>query len=77
MERNESNIRRQRQNITINQKGRPFQNPARPVLILQAKPTTNILTNAIPKKIVNFSLDFINLIQSPFYFTCQPTCISK
>ena len=66
-----------RQNITITQKGNPFQNPARPVLMLQARPITNMLTRAIPKKIVNFSLNFINLIQSPFYFTCQPTCISK
>ena len=63
--------------MTITQKGRPFQNPARQVLILQAKPITNIATNAIPKKIVIFSLNFINLIQSLFYFTCQPTCISK
>ena len=59
------------------QKGSPFQNPARPVLMLQAKPITNIVTRATPKKIVNFSLNFINLIQSLFYFTCQPTCISK
>ena len=73
----ESIIRRQRQNITIIQKGRPFQNPARPVLILQARPITNILRRAMPKKIVNFSLNFINLIKSFFYFTCQPTCISK
>ena len=63
--------------MTIIQKGRPFQNPARPVLMLQAKPITNILTNAIPKKIVNFSLNFIFLIQSLLYFACQPTCISK
>ena len=66
-----------RQNITITQKGSPFQNPAKPVLILHAKPITNIVTNATPKKIVNFSLNFINLIQLPFDFTCQPTCISK
>ena len=77
MERNESTIRRQRQNITITQKGRPFQNPAKPVLILQAKPSTNIATRVMPTKIVIFSLNFINLIQSLFYFTCQPTCISK
>ena len=63
--------------MTITQKGRPFQNPARPVLILQAKPVTNIATRATPKKIVIFSLNFINLIQSLFYFTCQPTCVSK
>ena len=50
------------ENITIIQKGRPFQNPARPVLILQAKPITNIATRAMPKKIVIFSLNFINLI---------------
>ena len=49
----ESIIRRQRQNITIIQKGRPFQNPANPVLILQAKPITKILTKTIPTKIVN------------------------
>ena len=77
MERNESTIRRQRQNITIIQKGRPFQNPARPVLMLQAKPITNIATKTIPKKIVNFSLNFIIVIQSLFDFTCQPTCVSK
>ena len=35
------------------QKGRPFQNPARPVLILQARPITKIPTSAIPTKIVN------------------------
>ena len=45
--------------ITIIQKGRPFQKPARPVLMLQARPITNIETRAIPKKIVNFSLNFI------------------
>ena len=59
------------------QKGRPFQNPASPVLMLHAKPITNIATSVMPKKIVNFSLNFINLIQSLFYFACQPTCISK
>ena len=47
------------QKITINQKGSPLQNPARPVLILQAKPMTNTPTRATPKKIVNFSLNFI------------------
>jgi hypothetical protein len=31
------------------------------VLILQARPITNIATRAIPKKIVNFSLNFITL----------------
>ena len=59
------------------QKGSPFQNPARPVLILQAKPITNIATRVMPKKIVIFSLNFINLIQSLFYFACQPACVSK
>ena len=29
------------------------------------------------KKIINFSLVFISLIQSFFYFTCQPSCVSK
>ena len=77
MDLKESAMSRERQNIIIIQKGRPFQKPASPVLILQAKPITNIPTSVIPKKIVNFSLNFINLIQSPFYFTCQPTCISK
>ncbi len=47
------------QKITINQKGSPLQNPASPVLILQAKPMTNIPTRATPKKIINFSLNFI------------------
>ena len=61
----------------MTQKGRPFQKPARPVLILQAKPITNIPTNRIPKKIVIFSLNFIFHTQSSFNFTCQPTCISK
>ena len=65
------------QNITINQKGRPLQNPARPVLMLQAKPITKIPTNAMPKKIVIFSLSFIIHAQSSFNFTSQPTCISK
>jgi len=37
----------------------PLQKPARPVLILQAKPMTNIPTSAMPIKIVNFSLNFI------------------
>ena len=63
--------------MTIIQNGRPFQNPANPVLMLQARPITNTPTRAIPKKIVIFSLNFINLIQSLFYFTCQPTCIPK
>jgi len=61
----------------MTQKGILLLNPARPVLMLQAKPITNIATRAIPKKIVIFSLNFINLIQSLFYFTCQPTCVSK
>ena len=65
------------QNITINQKGRPLQNPARPVLILQAKPITNVPTSAIPIKIVIRSLNFIIYIQSSFNFTCQPTCVSE
>ena len=63
--------------MTIIQNGRPFQNPANPVLMLQARPITNTPTRAIPKKIVIFSLSFINPIQSLFYFTCQPTCIPK
>ena len=63
--------------MTIIQNGRPFQNPANPELMLQARPTTNTPTRAIPKKIVIFSLSFINPIQSLFYFTCQPTCIPK
>ena len=33
--------------------------PARPVLILQAKPMTNIPTSAMPNTTVNFSLNFI------------------
>ena len=40
--------------MTINQKGRPLQNPASPVLMLHAKPITNVETSAIPKKIVIF-----------------------
>ncbi len=32
----------------------PLQNPARPVLILQAKPKRNIPTSEMPKKIANF-----------------------
>ena len=56
---NESTIRRQRQKITIIQKGRPFQNPARPVLMLQASPITNIATSTMPIIIVIFSLNFI------------------
>ena len=48
-----------------------------PSIMLQARPITNMPTSAIPKKIVIFSLNFINLIQSLFYFTCQPTCVSK
>jgi len=55
----ESVISRKRQKITITQKGRPLQNPASPVLILQAKPTTNTETSAMPKTIVIFSLNFI------------------
>ena len=47
------------QKITINQKGSPLQNPARPVLILQAKPMTNIPTSVMPNTTVNFSLNFI------------------
>ena len=47
--------------MTITQKGRPFQKPARPVLILQAKPVTNIPIKKIPKIIVNFSLNFITV----------------
>ena len=43
----------------MNQKGSPLQNPASPVLILQAKPITKVPTSAMPKKIVNFSLNFI------------------
>ena len=61
----------------MTQKGSPFQNPARPVLILQAKPITKILTKSMPTKIVNFSLNFIISIQSFFYFTCQPSSVSK
>ena len=63
--------------MTITQKGIPLQNPARPVLMLQANPITNIPTSAIPIKIVIFSLNFIIHTQSSFNFTCQPTCISK
>ena len=43
----------------MNQKGSPLQNPASPVLILQAKPITNIATRAMPNIIVIFSLNFI------------------
>ena len=43
----------------IPKKGRPFQNPASPVLMLQAKPITNIPTRDMPIKIVIFSLNFI------------------
>ena len=50
---------RNRQNITIIQKGRPLQNPASPVLMLQAKPITNIETSNMPIRIVIFSLNFI------------------
>ena len=57
----ESTIRRHRQNITINQKGSPLQNPASPVLMLQANPITNIATRLIPIIIVIFSLNFIFL----------------
>ena len=56
---NESMIRRQRQNIIITQNGRPLQNPARPVLMLQAKPITKTPTRKMPIKIVIFSLNFI------------------
>ena len=59
MDLNESTISRNKQNITINQKGRPFQNPARPVLMLQAKPITNVETSAMPIIIAIFSLNFI------------------
>ena len=59
MDLNESTISRNKQNITINQKGRPLQNPASPVLILQAKPITNIETSDMPIRIVIFSLNFI------------------
>ena len=52
-------MRRKRQKITIIQKGRPLQNPANPVLMLQAKPITNVATSAIPNTIVIFSLNFI------------------
>ena len=48
------------QNITINQKGSPLQNPASPVLMLQAKPITNVETRAMPNIIVIFSLSFIS-----------------
>ncbi len=41
------------------QKGMLLLNPARPVLILQAKPVTNIPTSTMPKRIVIFSLNFI------------------
>ena len=61
MDLNESTISRNKQNITINQKGRPLQNPASPVLILQAKPITNIETSNMPIRIVIFSLNFIFL----------------
>ena len=44
---------------TINQKGSPLQKPARPVLMLHAKPITNVAKRNIPKIIVNFSLFFI------------------
>ena len=55
----------------------PLQNPARPVLILQAKPKRNIPTSAMPKKIVNFSLNFIVNTLSSFNFTHQPTSIPE
>ena len=45
--------------MIINQKGRPRQKPASPVLILQASPTTNKAKRNTPNKIVNFSLNFI------------------
>ncbi len=55
----------------------PLLNPARPVLILQAKPKRNIPTSAMPKKIVNFSLNFIVNTLSSFNFTHQPTSIPE
>ena len=50
---------KKRQKITIPQKGSPLQNPAKPVLILQASPIANIATKTTPITIVNFSLNFI------------------
>ena len=47
--------------MIITQKGSPLQKPANPVLMLQAKPITNVETSAIPKNIVIFSLNFIFL----------------
>ena len=64
-------------NMTITQKGSPLQNPASPVLILQAKPITKVPTSAMPKKIVNFSLNFIVNTLSSFNFTHQPTSIPE
>ena len=43
----------------MTQKGSPLQKPARPVLMLQASPITNIDTSIMPKKIAIFSLNFI------------------
>ena len=45
--------------------------------VYSTKPNTNKATRVMPKKIVIFSLNFINLIQSLFYFACQPACVSK
>ena len=59
IERIESIIKRDKQKITITQKGNPFQNPASPVLILHAKPKVNIETSNTPKNVVIFSLSFI------------------
>ena len=50
-----------KQIIIIIQKGSPLQKPARPVLILHAKPITNIEKRNTPKIIVNFSLFHINI----------------
>ena len=44
----------------ITQKGKPLQKPARPVLMLQAKPIKNTPNKKIPKTRVNFSLNFIS-----------------
>ena len=55
----ESYTKRNKTNKTIIQKGRPLQKPAKPVLMLHAKPITNVAKRNIPKIIVNFSLIFI------------------
>ena len=55
----------------------PLLNPANPVLILQAKPKRKIATSVTPKKIVNFSLNFIVNTMSSFNFTHQPTSIPE